>query len=200
MTEHRMKMAAPQVMALLLTTCAIGLGGAWGYLHALPADSPTAPPTTAPAAPPIAQPRPIIDTQADSTAGTPTNTPTDPADIIPGGATTTGATERMWEANAQKPWQTRPTPLTRPNWYITGAVQRGTATQVIVEFEGDPQPQFLKIGDRLPGGGTLAWVRANTIGVLTPEKKIVGLAIDPDEPVSLEPPAAKGRKTKNTRH
>lgn len=200
-----MKLAAPPALPLLLIACAAGIGGAWGYFTALPSAAP-APASTAasPTAPPIAQPRAIIDTQASAGADTPAatapGTEANATDIVPGGGGGLNAAERLWEANAQKPWQVRTTPLTRPNWYITGVVQRGAATQVIVEFDGDPQPRFLKIGDHLPGGGTIAWVRANTIGVLTPEKKIIGLAIDPDEPATLEPPAVQGRKKKAHRH
>lgn len=108
------------------------------------------------------------------------------SEIVPGGATPENSIERLWETNTNKGWSVRATPLTRPNWYITGVVQRGDKTQVIVQFEGEQQPRFLKIGDPLPGGGKLAWVRNNAIGVITPDKKIVGVSVRPDE---WEPPA-----------
>lgn len=101
-------------------------------------------------------------------------------EILPGGPPPGSAIERLWETNANQGWKVRATPLTRPNWYITGVVQRGDKTQVIVQFDGEQQPRFLKIGDTLPGGGKLAWVRDNAIGVVTPDKKIVGVSVRQD--------------------
>lgn len=140
--------------------------------------------------PKIPLPRPIEDvltlTASNDTAkraspgAAAESTPT-AENIVPGGIKSGSAIERLWETNANQAWTVRATPLTRPNWYITGVVQRGDKTQVIVQFEGEPQPRFLKIGDSLPGGGKLAWVRNNAIGVITPDKKIVGVSVRPDE-------------------
>ena len=83
----------------------------------------------------------------------------------------------MWETTAGQAWQVRAAPITPPNWYITGVVQRGEKTQIIVQFDGEPTPRFLKIGDTLPGGGKLAWVRPGTIGVITPNRKRIGVPV-----------------------
>ncbi|WP_287740098.1 hypothetical protein [Diaphorobacter sp.] len=107
--------------------------------------------------------------------------------------------ERMWETNASKAWQVRPIPLTLPNWFITGVIQRGEQTQIIVQFDGDPQPRFLKIGDTLPGGGKLSWVRPNAIGVITPDKRIVGVSIWPEDQSASKQPSSGPQKTAKPR-
>ncbi len=112
----------------------------------------------------------------------PANAPTAAAgaqtlEIIPGGAVAGNAVQRMWEASANIPWQVRATPITPPNWSITGVVQRGEQTQIIVQFDGEPAPRFLKIGDVLPGGAKLAWVRPGAIGVVTPSRKRLGVPV-----------------------
>lgn len=97
--------------------------------------------------------------------------------VVPGGVMEGNLVDRMWETNAQQAWQVRSQPLTPQNWYITGVVQRGTATQVIVQFDGEPTPKFFKIGETLPGGSKLAWVRPDAIGVVTPNKKKIDVPV-----------------------
>ena len=97
--------------------------------------------------------------------------------VVPGGVVEGNVVERMWETNAQQGWQVRATPLTPQNWYISGVVQRGAATQVIVQFDGDPTPKFYKIGEMLPGGSKLVWVRPDAIGVVTPNKKKINVPV-----------------------
>ena len=139
--------------------------------------------------PPIPLPRAIRsmspplsqqDVAAAAAKGTSQQQGSSSPEIVPGGPPPASAIERLWETNANQGWKVRATPLTRPNWYITGVVQRGDKTQVIVQFDGEKQPRFLKIGDTLPGGGKLAWVRDNAIGVVTPDKKIVGVSVRQD--------------------
>lgn len=101
---------------------------------------------------------------------------TDP-EIVPGGVVLGQAVERMWETTANLAWQVRPAPLTPPNWFITGVVKRGDQSQIIVQFDGEPAPRFMKIGDLLPGGGRLAWVRSDAIGVVMPGRKSLGVPV-----------------------
>jgi hypothetical protein len=78
---------------------------------------------------------------------------------------------QIWEFNAQQPPALLPQPLTEPNWYITGVVQQGDNTRVMVQFQGENQVRFYKVGDLLPGGSKLAWVKPGAIGVVTPQRK-----------------------------
>lgn len=121
-----------------------------------------------------------------------------PPEIIPGGIITGQTVSRMWETTASQPWKVRPAPLTPPNWFITGVVKRGEQTQVIVQFDGEPQPRFLKIGDTLPGGGKLGWVRPDAIGVITPNRKKLSVSLLANEttatPTTPKPSSTKSAK------
>ena len=93
-----------------------------------------------------------------------------PVAVLPAGWQGAGtALQQMWDLGAQAEWKVRPAPLSRPNWRISGVVQRGEQTQVIVQIDGEPAPKFFKIGDMLPGGAKLAWVKPNVIGVVMPK-------------------------------
>jgi hypothetical protein len=67
--------------------------------------------------------------------------------------------------------------LTQPSWYITGVVQQGDNTRVMVQFQGEPTVRFFKVGDTLPGGSQLAWVQPGAIGVVTPKRKSIQVPI-----------------------
>jgi hypothetical protein len=98
------------------------------------------------------------------------------AAVVPAGWAGTGnPIQRMWEGNSAGRWEIRATPLSPKNWRISGVVQRGAQTQVIVQFDEEPTPKFYKIGDTLPGGAKLAWVKPDVIGVI--ESKSGGLAV-----------------------
>lgn len=99
-----------------------------------------------------------------------------PPTVSPAGWAGTGnPIQRMWEGNSAGRWEIRATPLSPKNWRISGVVQRGAQTQVIVQFDEEPTPKFYKIGDTLPGGAKLAWVKPDVIGVIEP--KSGGLAV-----------------------
>lgn len=78
---------------------------------------------------------------------------------------------QIWEFNAQQPLVLLPQPLTAPSWYITGVVQQGKNTRVMVQFQGESQVRFYKVGEMLPGGSKLVWVKPGAIGVITPKRK-----------------------------
>jgi hypothetical protein len=109
---------------------------------------------------------------------------------------------QMWEANAQKPPTLLDQPLTAPNWTINGVVQQADTAQIVVQVQGDPQIKFFKVGDKLPGGSTLSWVRPGLMAVITPEKKTIEIPVllssnpelKTDAPVKL-PRAAPMQKT-----
>lgn len=79
---------------------------------------------------------------------------------------------QVWEFNAQQPPELLAQPLTEPNWYITGVVQQGDNTRVMVQFQGENQVRFYKIGDVLPGGSKLAWVKPEPLAWSHPNTKI----------------------------
>lgn len=84
---------------------------------------------------------------------------------------------QMWDLGVQPDWAVRPAPLSPPNWRISGVVQRGEQTQAIVQFDGDPVPKFFKIGDKLPGGAKLAWVKPNVMGVVMPKAGVLAVPV-----------------------
>ncbi len=121
------------------------------------------------------------------------------AEVVPFGWAGAGASlDQLWESNAAASWNVRPTPLTAPNWRISGVVQRGAQTQVIVQFDGEPETRFFKVGDVLPGGGKLTWVKPNVIGVSFPKQKplSVPLVEDPFQPASSAVSRAATAKAK----
>ncbi len=83
--------------------------------------------------------------------------------------------QQMWDGGSQTNWTVRPVPLSAANWRINGVVQRGKETQVIVQFDGDPAPKFYKLGDSLPGGAKLAWVKPDVIGVVMPKNETLSV-------------------------
>lgn len=101
-----------------------------------------------------------------------------PPDVRPAGwGDASASLAQMWESNARAEWAVRAIPLTAPNWRISGVVQRGGETQVMVQFDGDPAMKFLKIGDALPGGGKLAWVKTDVIGVAFAKRAPVSVPV-----------------------
>lgn len=132
----------------------------------------------------IAFPPPLLEPLESATLPAAPGTRSDAAEspeIVPGGAVSGQAVVRMWEINANQTWQVRSAPLTPPNWFITGVVKRGDQTQIIIQFDGEPQPRFFKIGDVLPGGGKLGWVKPDAIGVITPTRKKLSVALRANE-------------------
>ncbi len=136
-----------------------------------------------PRPPEVFNPVDAVATQASQAATTPT-TPAvaaNPASaasptVQPVGWQGAGtAMQQMWDLGGQAEWRIRPAALSRPNWRINGVVQRGEQTQAIVQIDGEQAPRFFKIGDTLPGGAKLAWVKPNVIGVVMP--KVGALAV-----------------------
>ena len=98
--------------------------------------------------------------------------------VVPTGWQVTGSLLlQMWDLGVQANWAVRPAPLSPRNWRISGVVQRGEQTQAIVLFDGDPAPKFFKIGDTLPGGAKLAWVKPNVIGVVMPKAGVLAVPV-----------------------
>ena len=200
-----MKPTANIAFATALMVGTAILGAWWGQRSAHSVTnshsntSKSAIPSAKAAGPHIAFPRPLateLPMEDILSPATPASLPsTKVPDIVPGGAVTGHAVVRMWETTANQAWQVRAAPITPPNWYITGVVQRGDKTQVIVQFDGEPAPRFLKIGDVLPGGSKLAWVRPGAIGVVTPHRKSIGVPVLSDTPPQALVPNSGAGKT-----
>ena len=111
--------------------------------------------------------------------------------VVPTGWQGSGsALLQMWDLGAQSDWAVRPAPLSPRNWRISGVVQRGEQTQAIVQFDGDPAPRFFKIGETLPGGAKLAWVKPNVIGVVMPKAGVLAVPVLDGQ----EPPPSQSKK------
>jgi hypothetical protein len=97
--------------------------------------------------------------------------------IPPPGGYPVDVLQEMWEASLLMPRKVADTPLTAENWFITGVFTRGDEQQVIVQRGNDPKPHFHKVGDTLPGGAQINWVRPNVIGLTTPGKESIALPL-----------------------
>jgi hypothetical protein len=95
----------------------------------------------------------------------------------------------MWEGAAQTNRPPRAEPLTPPNWSFRGTIQNGSDSQVMIQFERDPQLRFIRVGEKLPGGSLLLWARPDAIGVRTPQNKTIEIALNdsPTAPVQTPP-------------
>lgn len=182
-----------RMAAGVLLAAVTALAGAWwGTRQAQPnlselpntlAASNATPPII-PLPPPLFRAEPPAPSAAPGpAAGVPGTATPSPADIQPAGLGGNATpTDLLWETTASQPWQVRPQPITPPNWYITGVVRRGEQTQVIVQFDGEPMPRMFKVGDTLPGGARLGWVRPNAIGVIMSNKKALDVPVLGGEP------------------
>lgn len=74
------------------------------------------------------------------------------ADASRAGAAKSQATWPLWEFRLRQPIPPREPSLTPPGWRLIGAAQSGGQWRLIVQTQGKPEPQFLKVGDPLPGG------------------------------------------------
>ena len=174
---------------VLISGCAL-LAGAWGYNQAK--TSPAAvlvDANTAPSYPPGIEPVqiPYPPRQNDLADVKSADSP-DPA---------REPLSQIWEFNAQQAPEMLPQPLTEPNWYISGVVQQGDNTRVMVQFQGESKVRFYKVGDVLPGGSQLAWVKPGAIGVITPKRKKLQVPIL--DGVQTANPGASASSGKSTR-
>ncbi len=200
-----------RMAAGVLLAAVTALAGAWwGTRQAQPnlselpntlAASNATPPII-PLPPPLFRAEPPAPSAAPGpAAGVPGTATPSPADIQPAGLGGNAMpTDLLWETTASQPWQVRPQPITPPNWYITGVVRRGEQTQVIVQFDGEPMPRMFKVGDTLPGGARLGWVRPNAIGVITSTKKTLDVPVLGGDPASRVTPATPASRTSPSTH
>jgi hypothetical protein len=71
-------------------------------------------------------------------------------------------------------------------------VQQGDSTRVMVQFQGESTVRFYKVGDVLPGGSQLAWVKPGAIGVVTPKSQKLEVPIlSGTRAAAANPPAAQ---------
>jgi hypothetical protein len=153
-----------QITAAALILGSALIAGGWGYYQTQPhARAETQDNTPAPTYPTGYTP-----VQIDHPPQREDHTPQQAPDAA---GKTPDPLSQLWEFNAQQPPALLPQPLTEPNWYITGVVQQGENTRVMVQFQGESQVRFYKVGDVLPGGSKLAWVKPGAIGVVTPQRK-----------------------------
>lgn len=96
----------------------------------------------------------------------------------------------LWESTAQtnRPPQTEP--LTPPNWSFRGTIQNGSDSQVMIQFDRDPQLRFIRVGEKMPGGSQLLWARPDAIGVRTPQNKTIEIALNERPTAPVQRPSA----------
>lgn len=181
MTSRRVQQASA---AALIVGSAL-LAGGWGYYQTLQQPRVDTPDST----PAPTYPSGYSPVQIDLPPQREDNTPAQPQDAA---SKTPDPLSQIWEFNAQQPPVLLPQPLTEPNWYITGVVQQGDNTRVMVQFQGESEVRFYKVGDVLPGGSKLAWVKPGAIGVVTPQRKKLQVPILDGVPST---PATPGKAT-----
>jgi hypothetical protein len=107
--------------------------------------------------------------------GSPKTTPEKPApigagmaarDLVAGGEQKGTALDNVWESAVRQPVVVNALPASAPDWRVMGAVQRGDKAFLLVKFDGQPETRMFAIGDKLPGGGTVGWVKPNNLGVV----------------------------------
>lgn len=175
MSRTRTRTRTRQALAVLFVLGSAALAGFWAYHQALqPTVSYASAHDPAPAWP--AGTSPVqIDWPPEQEPAQALSSNSSSATVAGAGATAAvqppHPLNQIWEFNAQQPPTLLPQPLTEPSWYITGVVQQGDNTRVMVQFQGESTVRFYKIGDVLPGGSQLAWVKPGAIGVVTPKRK-----------------------------
>lgn len=83
----------------------------------------------------------------------------------------------MWEAAYLRPPTTSNEPLTPPRWVIVGVANRGEQQMVMVQRGSDPTPHYYKIGDTLPGGSRIVWVKPGVVGIATSRRERIELPL-----------------------
>lgn len=96
---------------------------------------------------------------------------------VPPGGFPLDVLQEMWEVALQTPYKVSEKPVTPEDWFITGVFTRGTEQLVMVQRDSDPKPQFRKVGETLPGGARIVWVRPNEIGLVTPKSERIALPL-----------------------
>jgi hypothetical protein len=160
----------------LLAPCAMIGGAAWlGWAQAGQdlARAAAAAPRSKPG-PALTLPQPPAVPSADNPDA---SAPIPRSAIPPPGGYPVDVLQEMWEAALKTPRKVGDTPLTAENWFITGVFTRGAEQEVIVQHGNDPKPHFHKVGDTLPGGARIAWVKPNVIGLITPGSKRIALPL-----------------------
>jgi hypothetical protein len=105
--------------------------------------------------------------------------------LVAGGEQKGSALDRVWEAAVRQPVVVNALPASAPDWRVMGAVQRGDATFLLVKFDGQPETRMFALGDKLPGGGAVGWVKPNTLGVVYGKQE------------SLDVPILQGQRDQN---
>lgn len=98
--------------------------------------------------------------------------------IPPPGGFPVEVLHEMWEVALRTPRKVGDTPLTAENWFITGVFTRDDEHQVIVQRGSDPKPHFHRVGDALPGGARIVWVKPNVIGLQNPGSEAIALPLN----------------------
>jgi hypothetical protein len=97
--------------------------------------------------------------------------------LVAGGEQKGTALDRVWEPVVRQPIAVNPQPASAPDWRVMGAVQRGETAFLLVKFDGQPETRMLKLGDKLPGGGTVGWVKPNALGVIYGKQETLDVPI-----------------------
>lgn len=100
-----------------------------------------------------------------------------PRKAVAGGAKSDPLVD-MWEAAYLRPPVTSGEPLTPPRWVIVGVANRGDQQIVMVQRGSDPTPHYYKVGDTLPGGARIVWVKPGVVGLATPRRERIELSLD----------------------
>lgn len=153
-------------MALLAALAVAAIAAALGYRHQLAGDAPADATAAAPAA--VAASAPVASAPSPAAAAVATR-PRQEAradgDAAPAWP--------LWEFRLRQPVPPRDPPLTPPGWQLMGASRSDGVWQLIVLKQGQPAPQFLKVGDTLPGGLRIVEITETDVTLARGRRRIV---------------------------
>ena len=134
----------------------------WGHESAASIGARTASASVSTATP--ARPVPAAPTMTAAAAATPAPTRTESA---------TQPQWPIWEFRLRQPIPPREPSLTPPGWRLVGAVQNGGQWRLIIQTQGKPEPQFLKVGDTLPGGARIVAINEEDVTLQRGARQLV---------------------------
>jgi hypothetical protein len=79
----------------------------------------------------------------------------------------------IWEHRLRQPIPPRDPSLTPPPWRLIGATASGGRWQLIIQTQGKPEPQYLKVGDTLPGGSRIVAITEEDVTLMRGRQQIV---------------------------
>jgi len=79
----------------------------------------------------------------------------------------------LWEYQLEDPVPARDPPLTPVNWQLLGATLSQGGWEIVVMRQGKTQPEYFKVGDKLPGGYRVRDINQENVTLVAGRREIV---------------------------